>query len=559
MKTLNLIQNSQEWLDTRSKCFCASEAAAMMSASKYQTRDDLLKIKATGIAPEVDSYTQSIFNKGHEAEAAARPFVAEIIGEELFPVTGFLEVDGLPLLASFDGLTFDESIGFEHKLWNEKLVTGVREHNLELHYVWQLEQQLLISGADKIIFVVSDGTKNNFEYLEYYGSKEMQAKLIAGWKQFKKDLENYTPVAQEPIAPVAEYVEQLPALTYKLDLTNGVALTHNLDVYKSAALDLVEDSKKELNTDQDFANAEKRVKVCKEAENNIKSLIQQVLGEITDVNNFKTSLEAIGSLIAEARKNQEKKITSRKEAKKTELIQQAKDVFDAFFKAINAQLSPLYLPPMNVQWVEAIKGKSSFDNMRAALNGMIATKQAEVTQVSELMQKNHDYIKSLNKDFLFSIHEVQEICTKPAEHAKLLADKKVSDYLAAQEKLKEAERLAEIEKQKEAEKVAPAQESIIPSEMVDPVETITHPNVYEEYEQIAPQPLISESNISQGFTAAFSASSIKFDQVDPVTIKLNTLEYVLKLFEECEKNKELDFKAELLQMINATKLPRKVA
>lgn len=87
MKTLNLQQGSPEWLAARAKMFTASEAPAMMGASPYMTRNELLHQKHTGIQKEVDAATQRVFDNGHRVEALARPIAEQIIGEELYPVT----------------------------------------------------------------------------------------------------------------------------------------------------------------------------------------------------------------------------------------------------------------------------------------------------------------------------------------------------------------------------------------------------------------------------------------------------------------------------------------
>lgn len=189
MKIHNVTQGSAEWHALRAQHFTASEAPAMMGASKYQTRTDLLKLKKTGIAPEVTSSQQRIFDKGHETEALARPIVERMIGEDLFPVVG---TEG-NLLASMDGMTMLGETLFEHKLWNESLVAQVRAGELEPHYYWQLEQQLLVSGAEKAIFVCSDGTEANFVSQEYFPVAGRAAQLVEGWKQFEADLASFEP------------------------------------------------------------------------------------------------------------------------------------------------------------------------------------------------------------------------------------------------------------------------------------------------------------------------------------------------------------------------------
>ena len=176
MKIHNVAQGSAEWHALRAKHFTASEAPAMMGASKYQTRTDLLTMKKTGITPEVTQAQQYIFDKGHATEALARPLVEVMIGEELYPVVG---TDG-NLLASMDGATMLGETLFEHKLWNESLVAQVKAGELDPHYYWQLEQQLLVSGAERVIFVCSDGTAENFVHMEYRPVAGRAAQLVEG-------------------------------------------------------------------------------------------------------------------------------------------------------------------------------------------------------------------------------------------------------------------------------------------------------------------------------------------------------------------------------------------
>lgn len=110
-------QGSQAWHVLRASHFTASEAPAMMGASPYTTRSELLKQKATGIVDaEFDSHKAALFQAGHDAEDSFRPVAENMIGDDLYNVTGTLVVDGLQLLASFDGLTMDHVTGFEHKL-----------------------------------------------------------------------------------------------------------------------------------------------------------------------------------------------------------------------------------------------------------------------------------------------------------------------------------------------------------------------------------------------------------------------------------------------------------
>ena len=154
----NAPQGSAAWLAARSKHFCASEAAAALGLSKYTTRDELLRQKATGLAEEVSPAKQRLFDAGHQAEALARPIAEGIAGTEFFPVVATREVDGMPLLASFDGIDLLDDLIWENKLLNQSLVQQVQAGDLEPHYWLQLEHQLLVSGASRALFTTSDGT-----------------------------------------------------------------------------------------------------------------------------------------------------------------------------------------------------------------------------------------------------------------------------------------------------------------------------------------------------------------------------------------------------------------
>src|SRR5699024_3675867 len=118
MKTVSLIQGTPEWSAHRANHHNASDASVVMGKSPYRKRADLIAERATGITPEVSAAQQTLFDRGHKAEAAARQMAEEILGEELFPVVGISD-DNPKLSASFDGLTMLGDTAFEHKLWNE--------------------------------------------------------------------------------------------------------------------------------------------------------------------------------------------------------------------------------------------------------------------------------------------------------------------------------------------------------------------------------------------------------------------------------------------------------
>lgn len=101
MKIVNLIQRTPEWHAHRAKYFNASDAPAMMGCSPYESRSDLVKRLATGIAPDVTAQQQRIFDIGHEYEKKALEIAIYVVGQDLYPVTGVSDCGMYS--ASFDG------------------------------------------------------------------------------------------------------------------------------------------------------------------------------------------------------------------------------------------------------------------------------------------------------------------------------------------------------------------------------------------------------------------------------------------------------------------------
>jgi hypothetical protein len=435
MKHINVIQGSPEWLALRKDFFTASEAPMMMGAHKNISRNQLLDAKK-GWTTIVDDFLQSLFDKGHATEEAARPLAAVDVGEDLFPVTGSLEVEGLPLLASFDGLTMFDDVCFEHKLFNKTLAENVLNNLLEPHYYWQVEQQLLVSGADKCYFVTSDGTKESWQSMYYVSVPERREELIKGWKQFDIDLENHEPQAKVEKVVSTTPVRDLPAINYKM---NGLALESNLKAYKQAATDLVALSEKALESDQDFADAEARQKVFTKAEKDIKDACDRVMGEIDSIDTFVKDMRFISEQIRQARLAEGKQIKARKEELRKEILEKANAEIGKVERAAEQKVNAP-LPHCNFDPFIAMKGKRTIESLQDAADGEVAKAKIKTAEFVEVAMGNalHLSTKAQGYDFLFN--DWAQIAFKPTEDFKTLVTARVATYQAEQKAKEEAER-----------------------------------------------------------------------------------------------------------------------
>ncbi|UDI95297.1 YqaJ viral recombinase family protein [Pseudomonas sp. IAC-BECa141] len=432
MKIHNVAQGFAEWHALRAQHFTASEAPAMMGASKYQTRSELLTLKKTGIAPEVTQAQQYIFDKGHATEALARPLVEVMIGEELYPVVG---TDG-NLLASMDGATMLGETLFEHKLWNESLAAQVRAEDLDPHYYWQLEQQLLVSGAERVIFVCSDGTAENFVHMEYRPVAGRAALLVEGWKQFEADMANFE-MAEAPSIVVGKAPDELPAL--RIELT-GMVTASNLKVFEESALAVIDSVKTELTTDQDFADAKKAVKWCGDVEEAVATAKKQALSQTQTIDDLFSSLDRISAHARETRLKVDKLVKAQELLVKTNIKQKAEQSLADHVAAINKTLGRVTLPAVAADFAGVMKNKRTIASLQDAVDTELARAKIAASQAADAIRLNLASLAEMAADYAFLFNDIQQLVMKANDDLVALIKVRISEHQKAEEQRAEAQR-----------------------------------------------------------------------------------------------------------------------
>lgn len=455
LRILNLQQGTGEWLSHRAACLNASDAPAMMGLSKYRTRSDLIREKATGIQPEYDAGTLARFRAGHDAEASIRPHAEFIIHEPLYPVTGENDIDGLRLSASSDGLNMDGYIGFEHKSYNEELAASVRRGVVPESHIWQIVQQHAVFGLKHTLFMVSDGTDQKCEFCWVEVSQEQIDQLIAGWKQFAEDVRNYNPANEAPVEVVAGRApDMLPALHIEV---TGMVTASNLREFKETALTVFRGINTNLQTDQDFADAEKAVKFCKDAEERLDAAKSHALGQTASIDELFRTIDQIKDEAKAVRLKLDKLVKGEKENRKAEIVSQARGAFESHIQSLNKRLGGQWMPYMvDNRFAESIKGLKSLDSMRDKIATTLANSKIEANECADRIDANrHELVGELDWSFLFP--DWTAVCTKHADDFSALLSMRIINHRSAEEKRLEAERARiRAEEQAKAEREAQA-------------------------------------------------------------------------------------------------------
>jgi len=452
MKTIDLIQGSPEWLAHRAQHFNASDAPAMLGCSPYMTRTELLTRMKTGISAEVDPATQRRFDDGHRFEALARPLAEQIIGEELSPVTG---TNG-QLSASFDGLTFMGDTAFEHKTLNEALrYTPWDEGNgyhLPLHYQVQMEQQLMVSGAERVLFMASKWSGEELveeRHCWYASDATLRAQIVAGWEQFAKDLIAYVPAEAAAPKPTGKAPEALPALHIVI---NGGVSASNLDEFKETALGAIRSVNRELTTDVHFADAKKAVKWCSDIEDRIKAAKDHALSQTASIDALFRTMDEISAEARTVRLDLDKLVKVREAAIKSDIVASGVAAFAKHIRELNAAMPKDFMPAIPTDFGGVIKGLRTIDSITNAVDTELA--RAKIA-AGEVANRIHANLAALRDAGIGVPADLATLVTKATDDFAAVIAQRVAAEKAKEEAQRErirAEEAARLEREAEAER-----------------------------------------------------------------------------------------------------------
>lgn len=431
MKRLSLIQGSDKWKATREDYRVASDASVMMAAHYSTTRDELLRLKHSGTKKEFSDYVQKyVLDKGHEIEAKARPLAEQIVGDELFPVTGISD-DGL-MLASFDGLTDCGSIIWECKQWNESKAQIVDMGEVPECDKWQVVHQLVVSRAEKCLYMVTDGTPEKCVYVWYSLQDGDEETLLDGWAQFAQDLANYQPPEAKPVV-VANPVDSLPVPVIELA---GQVTTNTLPSFKEHVQRMLEAIPSSLETDQQFADAKLAVKALEEGEKKLKAAKEAALSRTADIEEVFRTLGDVSEMMRQKRLALKSQIQANEDEAKRRMACDAACKFASYTASLNQEIG-YDLPHLAADFAKPMKNKKTMASRQSAINDELAKFKIEADKWARIMRANLEQFKAVASGHQTLFPDLNELLWKPAADFEMAVQFRISQHQEEQRKREE--------------------------------------------------------------------------------------------------------------------------
>lgn len=168
MEVLNLEQGSQDWLDARKKYVGASEVSYLFNANPFCKETDQMKYLIGIKLGFVQVFQNNAMKMGNIKEddiIKTVEFLKDIHTTKQVAAKGLL-------LASFDGITDDFKTIIEVK-HSKHTYNELKDKNVPFNYYLQVQQQLMVSGADMCYFAAMNPDTDDVEILEIYPELEI--------------------------------------------------------------------------------------------------------------------------------------------------------------------------------------------------------------------------------------------------------------------------------------------------------------------------------------------------------------------------------------------------
>ncbi|MEO7129300.1 MAG: lambda-exonuclease family protein [Rhodoferax sp.] len=188
---VQLAQGSPEWLAYRRTMRNASESAAVLGLSPWQTPYQLWLAKTGRSEVKVTAPMR----RGTELEPAARLAYEEQTGLVMQPLVLQRQLDDQPYSASLDGMTLGGDLVLEVKCPFQgqlsKLWQLAASGEVPLHYQVQVQHQLMVSGAQQAHFwVFGDGQG---VLVEVRADEALMERIRRGWEGFQVFMDSDSP------------------------------------------------------------------------------------------------------------------------------------------------------------------------------------------------------------------------------------------------------------------------------------------------------------------------------------------------------------------------------
>src|SRR5690606_8477489 len=220
----------------------------------------------------------------------------------------------------------------------------------------------------------------------------------------------------------------LPALHIEV---TGMVTASNLREFKEHAMTVLGAINRDLQTDEDFADAEQTVKWCKGVEERLSAAKDHALSQTASIDDLFRTIDSVSAETRRIRLELDKLVTREKESRKAEIVRAGVEAVHKHYATINATLGEhaLQVPATATSMIgAAIKGKRTIATIRDAVDSAVAQIKIDASQVAERTRGCVAVLAEFADHAALFADRVQLCAVKQPEDLRNLARARVAEH-----------------------------------------------------------------------------------------------------------------------------------
>ena len=210
----------------------------------------------------------------------------------------------------------------------------------------------------------------------------------------------------------------------------GEVTASNFTEWNAALIKRINETKTELVTDKDFADADVTIKSYKSIEKRLDEVKQTAMEQSRDIMVLFDSIDELRSHVRDKRLVLNRQLTNRKREIREELVNSSIErIKDALLKyeGVFPLLDHSDLLVKN-DFADAIKRKSSLKSAQVALDRLVEAKIAEMGQRFHLVSLNERMLDEAAQEYEFLFNDRKSLLLKDSEHLEIIISNRVISY-----------------------------------------------------------------------------------------------------------------------------------
>jgi hypothetical protein len=205
-----------------------------------------------------------------------------------------------------------------------------------------------------------------------------------------------------------------------------------MPAFREVAMQFISGIKTDLQTDQDFADADTAVKFCEKAEKDLEQAKTSAIAQTASIDELLRTVDFIKDQLRAKRLELSKLVSKRKDEIRALIISEAKLAFTEHVVALEAEIDPIRVLIAIPDFAAAAKNKRTLNSLHDAVDSELARGKIAADAIAKDYRVKIAWCKDEAGNFLFLLSDMQHIIQKPLDDLKLLVTTRIDAHKAKQ-------------------------------------------------------------------------------------------------------------------------------